>query len=69
MAQNRQLAAIMFTDIEGYTSIMQENEENALVIKTVTGKFCTMNTKTLTAVSFNIMEMEPLVSSPALSMP
>lgn len=30
MPQRRQLAAIMFTDIEGYTSVMQENEQQAL---------------------------------------
>jgi adenylate cyclase len=29
----RQLAAIMFTDIEGYTSLMQENEEKAIHIR------------------------------------
>jgi len=30
MSQNRQLAAIMFTDIEGYTSIMQHDEKSAI---------------------------------------
>ena len=30
MSQRRQLAAIMFADIEGYTSKMQENEEEAM---------------------------------------
>jgi adenylate cyclase len=30
MNKSRQLAAIMFTDIEGYTSLMQENEEKAV---------------------------------------
>ena len=29
---NRQLAAILFTDIVGYTGMMQQNEENALLI-------------------------------------
>ena len=29
----RQLAAVMFTDIEGYTSIMQENEQQAILLK------------------------------------
>ena len=33
MPQSRQLAAIMFTDIEGYTSIMQKDEHNALILK------------------------------------
>ena len=30
MSRSRQLAAIMFTDIEGYTSLMQHNEDNAI---------------------------------------
>lgn len=29
---NRQLAAILFTDIVGYTGMMQQNEENALLV-------------------------------------
>jgi TolB-like protein/Tfp pilus assembly protein PilF len=33
MPQSRQLAAIMFTDIEGYSAIMQQNEQKALMIK------------------------------------
>ena len=30
--QNRQLAAIVFTDIVGYTAMMQKDEENALAV-------------------------------------
>jgi len=33
MSQKRQLAAIMFTDIEGYTSLMQQDEEKANLIR------------------------------------
>jgi TolB-like protein/class 3 adenylate cyclase len=33
MPQTRQLAAILFTDIEGYTTAMQQNEEKALILK------------------------------------
>jgi adenylate cyclase len=33
MPQHRQLAAIMFTDIEGYTATMQRDEEQALFLK------------------------------------
>src|SRR5687767_8462330 len=33
MAQTRQLAAIMFTDIEGYTAAMQQDEQKALLLK------------------------------------
>ena len=29
MSQSRQLAAIMFTDIVGYTALMDEDEHNA----------------------------------------
>jgi class 3 adenylate cyclase len=32
MSQSRQLAAIMFTDIVGYTSIMQRDEAEAVTI-------------------------------------
>ena len=30
--QNRQLAAILFTDIVGYTAMMQKDEQNALAV-------------------------------------
>jgi TolB-like protein/class 3 adenylate cyclase len=33
MLQNRQLSAIMFTDIQGYTALMQLNEEHAIEIR------------------------------------
>ena len=33
MSQVRQLAAIMFTDIEGYTSLMQHSEKDAMAIR------------------------------------
>ena len=33
MPNHRQLSAIMFTDIEGYTAIMQKSEKNAIIIR------------------------------------
>ena len=30
MTRTRQLAAIMFTDIQGYTALMQQNEQKAV---------------------------------------
>jgi TolB-like protein/class 3 adenylate cyclase/Tfp pilus assembly protein PilF len=33
MPQHRQLSAIMFTDIEGYTAMMQKSEKHAIVIR------------------------------------
>jgi class 3 adenylate cyclase len=33
MSQHRQLSAILFTDIEGYTAIMQENEQVAMSLR------------------------------------
>ncbi|MBF9254926.1 tetratricopeptide repeat protein [Pontibacter sp. 172403-2] len=33
MSQHRQLAAIMFTDIEGYSALMQHNEQQAITLK------------------------------------
>lgn len=33
MSRSRQLAAIMFTDIQGYTALMQQNEEKAVQVR------------------------------------
>jgi class 3 adenylate cyclase len=33
MSQFRQLSAIVFTDIEGYTAIMRQDEEKAILIR------------------------------------
>ena len=33
MSQHRQLSAILFTDIEGYTSLMQQSEQKAIMMR------------------------------------
>jgi TolB-like protein len=33
MCQHRQLAAILFTDIEGYSAVMQQSEQNAVILR------------------------------------
>ena len=33
MPQHRQLSAILFTDIEGYTAMMQESEQKAITMR------------------------------------
>ena len=33
MASTRQLAAIMFTDIQGYTALMQQNENKTIQVR------------------------------------
>src|SRR5687768_2105030 len=33
MSSSRQLAAILFTDIEGYTYVMQQDEDKALMLR------------------------------------
>ena len=39
MIQNRQLAAIMFTDIVGYTALMGDDEEKAFSLLKKNGKW------------------------------
>jgi len=33
MPDNRQLAALLFTDIEGYTALMQKDEQQAISLR------------------------------------
>ncbi|MBD0822476.1 adenylate/guanylate cyclase domain-containing protein [Aestuariibaculum marinum] len=45
MAQSRQLVAIMFTDIEGYTALMQKDEKQAVHIRQKHREVFNMSTK------------------------
>ena len=57
MSQSRQLAAIMFTDIEGYTAIMQQNEQQALSLRKRHREVLQKNIHNTMAALFSIMAM------------
>jgi len=57
MPHHRQLAAIMFTDIEGYTAIMQQSEQKAIDLKDRHREVLQHAHENSTVVLFNIMEM------------
>ncbi len=48
MPQSRQLAAIMFTDIVGYTALMGEDEQKAFELYARTGKYKNLSLKNIT---------------------
>ena len=45
MTRTRQLAAIMFTDIEGYTALMQQNEKQAVQVRSKHRQIFNSNTE------------------------
>ena len=62
--KQRQLVAIMFTDIEGYTSLMQKDEKKGggggggvLAIESGTEKYLTLRPKNIAGVSCSISVM------------
>jgi hypothetical protein len=53
----RQLAAVMFADIVGYTALMQKDEQMASSLGHDTGRYLSSNTNSIKEKSYNIMEM------------